>query len=593
MLIAAFALTGQVEARPNPRVGVKGIAGDFLSKLSIGKPKIKLPKILRNQRRRQEDVFNEDLLEPCEDLAEACMLDPQCFESVDQELPCNGNEPCLEFSACALDSISAYMFDICEPEFEACGSDEDCLELSLPFPETADDCEENELCEDMYICMLLEVYDVGYTMEEVYPECSDKMPECWEDRDCVAGVTTMNTAPGRCTSNELCTEITICILTLEEYPTQCMDIISDCSAETQCRDGGSFLQIATLPECNPDSELCLEMNRCTIESGFWDWYIADACEDEFTSCTSDDSCLAAIGGELPGEADCGGGAKCEAYTECYQTFGPPRMFSLGEGCDNLILNKGATCVEVDQYGYNDECTIGVLENAVLNVERWSVEVDDDCGYDYLEIDDVTFCGIWNPDGQTIAKGSMRWRTDGGGEYDGFKICATKFDGSGYIPPPVRPINAILCGHEEGATFEHYGNVYYGIKYTDGQEIASLHDLRREDHVFREDVDGEFECSNEEFGDPIYGRHKHCYCEPYEPFLCAAEEGAICECWGTVFYGVKYNDENSIADFWDLEWEEHATKIVMGSIECSNAEFGDPIHGREKQCFCDPLEIDLD
>jgi len=51
----------------------------------------------------------------------------------------------------------------------------------------------------------------------------------------------------------------------------------------------------------------------------------------------------------------------------------------------------------------------------------------------------------------------------------------------------------------------------------------------------------------------------------------AHENEICICDGLVKYGVGRT----------------YSKYSSGSIECSNREFGDPIHGKEKDCFCFP------
>ena len=59
-----------------------------------------------------------------------------------------------------------------------------------------------------------------------------------------------------------------------------------------------------------------------------------------------------------------------------------------------------------------------------------------------------------------------------------------------------------------------------------------------------------------------------------PIYVCALEGSTCQCSGLVRYG---ND-----DTW-TEWRE-----VVGSIECTNNVFSDPIYGVIKVCQCNPI-----
>mmetsp|Transcript_38619 Transcript_38619/g.75985 ORF Transcript_38619/g.75985 Transcript_38619/m.75985 type:complete len:1819 (+) Transcript_38619:53-5509(+) len=99
--------------------------------------------------------------------------------------------------------------------------------------------------------------------------------------------------------------------------------------------------------------------------------------------------------------------------------------------------------------------------------------------------------------------------------------------------------------------------------------------------FREPVSDWVTCSNTEFGDPIVGTVKECFCNHEMGTKCAEEhapgKAGVCQCNGKVSYGA------------EGEWK---SKEVLGSVECNNNNFGDPIRGVRKACFCRAAKQDV-
>lgn len=77
--------------------------------------------------------------------------------------------------------------------------------------------------------------------------------------------------------------------------------------------------------------------------------------------------------------------------------------------------------------------------------------------------------------------------------------------------------------------------------------------------------------------------------PPLPKICAAKEGAMCECKGTVYYGKKFTSgkpgSGAITTLDELKATPFKEKAVTGSISCSNGAFGDPVPGFYKHCVC--------
>jgi len=66
--------------------------------------------------------------------------------------------------------------------------------------------------------------------------------------------------------------------------------------------------------------------------------------------------------------------------------------------------------------------------------------------------------------------------------------------------------------------------------------------------------------------------------------CAREHapngGNVCKCYGVVTYGAVSGSKGGFA-----------VKKVKGQITCNNANFGDPVHGVVKDCYCKPVKTD--
>jgi hypothetical protein len=72
-------------------------------------------------------------------------------------------------------------------------------------------------------------------------------------------------------------------------------------------------------------------------------------------------------------------------------------------------------------------------------------------------------------------------------------------------------------------------------------------------------------------------------------ICA-NEGGTCACHGTVYYGMRYVDQNAspkIENTFDqMTAFNYRTKNVSGSVVCGIAGMGgDPLSGKAKNCFC--------
>ena len=107
--------------------------------------------------------------------------------------------------------------------------------------------------------------------------------------------------------------------------------------------------------------------------------------------------------------------------------------------------------------------------------------------------------------------------------------------------------------------------------------------------------GDLLCGETSFdGDPDYGHDKQCFCETDPSYeekppaeRCADKEKDDCVCSGVVYYGQKICPFDDVPlDFAEMKDYSFITREVEGSIQCSNKEFGDPIKGKEKQCFCE-------
>lgn len=70
--------------------------------------------------------------------------------------------------------------------------------------------------------------------------------------------------------------------------------------------------------------------------------------------------------------------------------------------------------------------------------------------------------------------------------------------------------------------------------------------------------------------------------------CAAEKDKTdCVCTGTVYYGrASCPFDGEALTFQDMKGYSFVSRQVDGAIGCNSFEFGDPVKGAEKQCFCE-------
>jgi hypothetical protein len=100
------------------------------------------------------------------------------------------------------------------------------------------------------------------------------------------------------------------------------------------------------------------------------------------------------------------------------------------------------------------------------------------------------------------------------------------------------------------------------------------------------------CNNGVFGDPIPGQRKQCYCQSgsVKPkVLKCGDENEDCTCKGNIFYGASIVDGKA-ADFESMLSNSFSYKLSSGDapVKCNNANFGDPLPGTPKSCFCDDI-----
>ena len=138
-------------------------------------------------------------------------------------------------------------------------------------------------------------------------------------------------------------------------------------------------------------------------------------------------------------------------------------------------------------------------------------------------------------------------------------------------PSGLPAGATKCADEGGVcTTANGGTVYYGAN---GEYNSKANQI------------GAIACTNGNFGDPISGVVKSCYTvadasiSPTPPAAATecAVEGGVCTLStpSTVYYGANTQFLNK--------------QDQTGAVECSNANFGDPIFGVQKRCFSIPAD----
>lgn len=70
--------------------------------------------------------------------------------------------------------------------------------------------------------------------------------------------------------------------------------------------------------------------------------------------------------------------------------------------------------------------------------------------------------------------------------------------------------------------------------------------------------------------------------------CANDTGlSFCNCYGTVYYGQRFNKDNGTLSFAEMMKKGWTSKMSNGDLLCDENSFdGDPAHGHDKQCFCE-------
>lgn len=153
----------------------------------------------------------------------------------------------------------------------------------------------------------------------------------------------------------------------------------------------------------------------------------------------------------------------------------------------------------------------------------------------------------------------------------------------------------VCAREGG--YCHCdGTVFYAKTFKHGRpgrgkpmsfkEVAAAGDFQSWEST------GGSQCDNRH-GDPVYGFHKHCFCQKSDAaaaHVCAVE-GGTCHCEGTVFYGKRYVSghpgQGEEVTFDELKRGPHKAYASSGNTRCNAGKIGDPLIGYHKMCFCAP------
>lgn len=172
---------------------------------------------------------------------------------------------------------------------------------------------------------------------------------------------------------------------------------------------------------------------------------------------------------------------------------------------------------------------------------------------------------------TVASGELRDAYYGAqGEYV-HKVVAGSFAcNNSTFPDPIRGVPKTCYISEPRYTF--WGNEYNGFIPPGMPNIHSAFPqivAYGADERYHSQVTTGTNCNNSSFGDPAPGVVKSCH--RTKEFRKCADEGGICTINGIGF--VSYGAVLS-----------YSSRIVVGSIECNNRNFGDPARGRIKACY---------
>ena len=160
----------------------------------------------------------------------------------------------------------------------------------------------------------------------------------------------------------------------------------------------------------------------------------------------------------------------------------------------------------------------------------------------------------------------------------------------YCESEIEPPKVERCAGE-GEECVCAGRVTYGLEQINRVSPAVFEQVIRKPHKI-EPSHGSIMCNNEVFGDPTPGRRKQCFCETgvfAKHVLKCGDEGEDCTCKGNIFYGASVVDEKA-SDFYKMLTKNFNWKPSNGKepVKCDNAQFGDPLPGEPKTCFCDDI-----
>ncbi len=88
------------------------------------------------------------------------------------------------------------------------------------------------------------------------------------------------------------------------------------------------------------------------------------------------------------------------------------------------------------------------------------------------------------------------------------------------------------------------------------------------HFFEKELSGPAACTNETFGDPIFGTVKSCFAVAPSGRLAGEGESFAVDLPTLIRYGTR---------------DKFVERIVHGKVDCANGRFGDPVVGEVKEC----------
>lgn len=175
--------------------------------------------------------------------------------------------------------------------------------------------------------------------------------------------------------------------------------------------------------------------------------------------------------------------------------------------------------------------------------------------------------------------------------DGSSTIITRNDTTHGTYTLTEGFEAVKCG-AEGQVCSCLGQVHFGKKSDSFADMhtknVSIKDTRSANTL------GYLGCDASNFNVTNSSGGHECYCvreKAPDPLPaaehCADDKGMqFCSCYGTVYFGRKFDAENKSLSFAEMTKKGWTSVISNGDLLCDQNSFdGDPDYGHQKQCFC--------